>query len=127
MEYSCHENHRSGKAAYERNILGIIKKQAQLVHGLYHRVFELRSGFFIGRERQAPDGSWLADCYPIPVISVKGFCDVEVSPDGIFVTTKKKRRDALDYSFEKLKDCCFEAFGVETDWNTFYRDGMTVS
>lgn len=52
---------------------------------------------------------------------------MEVSPDGIFVTTKKKRRDALDYSFEKLKDCCFEAFGVETDWNTFYRDGMTVA
>ena len=43
------------------------------------------------------------DYYPIPVISVKGYCDVEISPDGISVTTKKKRNDTLDYSFEKLK------------------------
>ncbi len=53
------------------------------------------------------------DHYPIPVISVKGYCDVEISPDGISVTTKKKRKDALDYSFERLKGYSFEAFGVE--------------
>lgn len=51
--------------------------------------------------------------YPIPVISVKGYCNVEISPDGISVTTKKKRKDALDYSFERLKGYSFEAFGVE--------------
>ena len=102
-------------------------KQAQLFHGLYHRVFELSTGFYNGHEHQAPDGTWQTDYYPIPVISVKGFCDVEISPDGISVTTKKKRKDALDYSFEKLKGYSYEAFGVEGYLDTFYRDGMTVA
>ena len=102
-------------------------KQAQLFHGLYHRVFELSTGFYNGHEHQAPDGTWQMDYYPIPVISVKGYCDVEISPDGISVTTKKKRKDALDYSFEKLKDYSFEVFGVESYLDTFYRDGMTVA
>ena len=52
---------------------------------------------------------------------------MEISPDGISVTTKKKRKDALDYSFEKLKGYSFEAFGVESYLDTFYRDGMTVA
>ena len=102
-------------------------KQAQLFHGLYHRVFELSTGFYNGHEHQAPEGSWQMDYYPVPVISVKGYCDVEISPDGISVTTKKKRKDALDYSFEKLKGYSFETFGVENYLDTFYRDGMTIA
>lgn len=102
-------------------------KQAQLFHGLYHRIFELSSGFYNGHERQTPDGGWQMDYYPIPVISVKGFFDVEISPDGISVTTKKKRKDALAYSFEKLRGYSFEAFGVESYLDTFYRDGMTIA
>lgn len=102
-------------------------KQAQLFHGLYHRIFELSSGFYNGHERQTPDGGWQMDYYPIPVISVKGFFDVEISPDGISVTTKKKRKDALAYSFEKLCDYSFEAFGVESYLDIFYRDGMTIA
>ena len=31
------------------------------------------------------------------------------------------------HSFEKLKDYSFEAFGVESYLDTFYRDGMTVA
>ena len=102
-------------------------KQAQLFHGLYHRVIELSTGFYHGHEHQLSDGTWQADYYPIPVISVKGYCDVEISPDGISVTTKKKRKDALADSFEKLKGYSFEAFGVEDYLDTFYRDGMTVA
>lgn len=89
-------------------------KQAELFHGLYHRVFELSNGFYNGHEHQTPDGGWQIDYYPIPVISVKGYCDVEISLGGISVTTRKKRKDALDYSSEKLKGYSFEAFGVES-------------
>lgn len=31
-------------------------KQAPLFHGLYHRIFELSSGFYNGYERQPPEG-----------------------------------------------------------------------
>lgn len=102
-------------------------KQAQIFHGLYHRVFELSSGFFNGHESQTPDGEWRMDYFPIPVISVKGLCDVEISLDGISVTTKKKRKDALDYSFKKLAGYSFEAFGVDDYMETYYRDGMTIA
>ncbi len=33
-------------------------KYAQLFHGLYHRVFELSTGFCNGHEHQTPDGTW---------------------------------------------------------------------
>ena len=42
-------------------------------------------------------------------------------------TTKKKWKDALNRSFEKLKGYSFEAFGVESYPDTFYRDGMTIA
>ena len=75
-------------------------KQAQLFHGLYHRVFELSTGFYNGHEHQAPDGTWQTDYYPIPVISVKGFCDVEISLDQVTVSNKRRRLDE-----EKAKGC----------------------
>lgn len=67
------------------------------------------------------------DYYPIPVISVKGLCDVEISFDGISVTAKKKRKDVLNSSFAKLKGYSFEVFGVEDYLHTVYRDGMTIA
>lgn len=67
-------------------------KQAQLFHGLYHRIFELTSGFYNGHERQTLDGSWQMDYYPSPVISVKGFFDVEISPDGISAPQRKSEK-----------------------------------
>lgn len=33
--------------------------------------------------------------YPIPVISVKGLCDVEISLDQVTVSTKRRRLDTL--------------------------------
>lgn len=101
-------------------------KQAQLFHGLYHRIFQLSSGFFNGHEHETEDGGWQMDYYPIPVISVKGLCDVEISLDGISVTTKKRRGDALAYSFEKLRGYSFEAFGVDNYTETYFQKGSTI-
>ena len=101
-------------------------KCAQLCQGLTRRAFEVSWGFYNGHQYETPDGGWQMDSYPIPVISVKGLCDVEISLDGVSVTTKKRRGDALAYSFEKFRGRSFEAFGVEGYLDTFYRDGMTI-
>ena len=122
MKITEHEKQRMNEIYF-----ALSTKQAQLFHGLYHRIFELSSGFYNGHERQPPNGGWQMDYYPIPVISVKGYCDVEISPGGISDTTKKKWKDALNRSFEKLKGYSFEAFGVESYPDTFYRDGMTIA
>jgi len=102
-------------------------KHAQLYNGLFHRVFQLSSGFYSGHEHQTSDGTRQMDYYPIPVISVKGFCDVEISLDSVSVTAKMKRKDALEYSFKKLESYSFEAFGVDDYMDTYYRDGMTIA
>ena len=53
-------------------------------------------------------------------------CDVEIHFDKIVVTTKLKRETALSYSFEKLTDYRFEAYGVEEYLNDFYRPGESL-
>lgn len=101
-------------------------RRAQIVHALFHRMFELESGWYNGHYREDGDGGWHMDSYPIPVVSVKGLCDIEISFDKITVSTKLRRAKALEYSYEKILRYDFEAFGVEDYLNTFYGGGQTV-
>lgn len=75
-------------------------KYYQLWNGLNHRIFDLDGGWFNGEFERSEDGLWVSQSYPIPVISVRGFCDVEIGFDKITVSTKRKRRDALERSYE---------------------------
>ncbi len=86
-------------------------KQAEIVHALFHRIFELESGWYNGHYHKNDSGNWHRESYPIPVISVKGFCDIEIQFDKISVSTKLKRNTALSYSFEKFAGYEFEAYG----------------
>lgn len=60
------------------------------------------------------------------MISVKGFCDIEIQFDKISVSTKLKRDVALSYSFEKFSGYEFEAYGVEDYLADFYHAGQTI-
>lgn len=102
-------------------------KYFQMWSGLNHRIFTLDGGWFNGHYERADGGGWVAQAYPIPVISVKGYCDVEIGFDKITVSTKCKRADALSYSFEKVKNYAFEAYGVENYLTDFYRPGQTIA
>lgn len=102
-------------------------KYFQMWSGLNHRIFTLDGGWFNGHYERADGGGWVAQAYPIPVISVKGYCDVEIGFDKITVSTKRKRADALSYSFEKVKNYAFEAYGVENYLTDFYRPGQTIA
>ena len=102
-------------------------KQAQLFHGLYHRIFELNSGFYNGHERQTPDGGWQMDYYPIPVISVKAFSMWRSAQMAFLTPQRKSEKMRWPIPFEKLRGYSFEAFGVESYLDTFYRDGMTIA
>lgn len=102
----------------------------ELVIGLHHRVFQVEWGWFSGHYEKDGDGEYSRNDYPIPVISVKGYCDIEVNPDCVTVTAKRKRRDVLEgdfeKSFDKLTAYPFEAFGVEGYLDDFYQPGMTL-
>ena len=101
-------------------------RSGQLFHALFHRVFELEVGWYSGHYHKMEDGTWTREAYPIPVIGVKGFCDIEVQPDHISVSTKLKRFAALNYSFLKFAEYDFEAYGVEDYLADFYHPGQTM-
>lgn len=109
-------------AAYYR----LEMKQAEIVHALFHRMFELESGWFNGHYHKNDIEEWYRESYPIPVISVKGFCDIEIQFDKISVSTKLKRDAALAYSYEKFSEYKFEAYGVEDYLADFYHEGQTI-
>ncbi len=101
-------------------------KSAEITSALFHRIFSLESGWYSGHYHKTEEGNWQYESYPIPVISVKGLCDVEISFQGISVSTKLKRASALEYAYEKIKSYHFEAYGVEDYFCDFYGEGQTI-
>lgn len=110
------------EAAYDR----LERKQGEIVQALLHRIFETESGWYSGHYHRNTAGEWHRESYPIPVVSVKGFCDIEIAFDKISVSTKQKREDALAYSFEKFSGYEFEAFGVEDYLADYYHAGQIL-
>ena len=101
-------------------------KQVEIIHALFHRIFELESGWYNGHYHKGNNHNWIRESYPIPVIGVKGFCDIEIQFDKISISAKLKRNTALTYSFEKFARHEFEAYGVEDYLADFYHAGQTV-
>ena len=101
-------------------------KHAEITHAFCHRIFELESGWYNGHYHKGEDGNWFRESYPIPVIGIKGICDIEIQFEKISISTKLKRDMALAYSFEKFSGYEFEAYGVEDYLADFYHAGQTV-
>lgn len=59
------------------------------------------------------------------MISVKGICDIEIQFDGISVTAKRKREDALAYDYSRLAKYPFEAYGVEEYLSDYCHPGQS--
>lgn len=101
-------------------------KRAEIVHALFCRIFELESGWYNGHYHKNDAGDWQRDSYPIPVIEVKGYCDIEIQFDRISVSAKLKRDTALAYSFEDFSGYEFEAYGVEDYLADYHHPGQTL-
>ena len=86
-------------------------RSGQLFHALFHRVFELEVGWHGGHYHKNEDGTWIREAYPIPVIGVKGFCDIEVQPDHISVSTKL-RRSRTDHRGAQRESPCLQRTGT---------------
>ncbi len=52
-------------AAYYR----LEMKQAEIVHALFHRIFELESGWYNGHYHKNNTGEWQRESYPIPELA----------------------------------------------------------
>lgn len=102
------------------------EKQAELMRSLSHERFEIESGWYNGHYQKNEAGEWRRDSYPIPVISIKNLCDIEIQFDHIAASTKLQRDAALAYSYDKIMAFEFEAFGVEDYLADFYHKGQTL-
>ena len=87
-------------------------KEAEIFHALFHRIFDLESGWYSGHYYKDDNSKWFLTSYPIPVIDVRGFCDIEIGFDKISISTKLKRDRTLTYSIEKFENYEFEVYGV---------------
>lgn len=91
-----------------------------------HRIFNYKIAYFNGHYSRDEQGGYQMDYFPIPVISIENYCDIEIGIDGVSLSTKLKREDALKFDYIKLCDYKFEAYGVQDYLNDFYVEGNTV-
>lgn len=116
---------------YENVINQIYKelelKASELIGALFHRMFDIRLAYFNGYYYKNKDGDYEIAYYPIPVISVKGYCDIEINLNQITVSTKLKQADALAFDYSKLKEYKFNSYGVEDYLDVFYSDELTTN
>lgn len=101
-------------------------RKAEIVDALYHRMFEIESGWYSGHYHRDDCGNWIRESYPIPVVSVKGLCDIEIGFERITVSTKLKRNTVLSYSFDKFAGYTFEAYGVDDYLADYFHAGQTI-
>lgn len=97
-----------------------------LLRELKQNQWETESGWYNGHYHKDGQGAWQREAYPIPVISVKNLCDIEISFHKIFVTAKLKRETACEYSYEKFRQFSFEAYGVEDYLSDYYHEGLSL-
>lgn len=98
------------------------EKAREISQLLYNSTF----GYYNGHYYRNKSGDYEIDYFPIPVITIKDTCDIEINFDQISVTTKLTRDGALSYEFEKVKVYRFEAYGVKEYLNDFYIAGNTI-
>lgn len=101
-------------------------KQREINAALLRQTSQIKSGWYNGHYQRAADGEWVRNAFPIPEVDVIDLCDIEIHYDRISVTTKLKRDAALAYSFDKLMDYEFEAYGVEDYLGDYYHPGQSA-
>ena len=94
---------------------------------LLHKGFDFSCGYYSGHYHKNAEGKYVMDFFPIPVVTVKGLCDIEIDLDKVSVSTKLRREVALNYSYEKLSGYEFEAYGVDEYLDDFYVKGNSYS
>ncbi len=101
------------------------EKATEILFALHAHGLEAESGWFNGHYSRGESGEYKCDYFPIPVISVKGICDIEIGLDKITLSCKLKRDDALTCDFGDI-NIPFEAFGVVDYLSDYYVSGMTI-
>lgn len=101
-------------------------RASEILEHFQCQIFEPELGWYNGHYSKDENGQYQPDYFPIPVISVKRCCDIEIGFEQITVSAKLRREDALSYSFDDIKDIPFEVYGVENYLADYYNSDMTI-
>lgn len=85
--------------------------------------FKISSGFFNNHSYKNEAGEYAADCFPIPVVSVEELCDIEIDIEGICITSKLTKENALTFDYSKVQCPRLEIYGVEDYLTDYYVSG----
>lgn len=69
------------------------------------------------------EGNYRTESFPIPVITVKGVCDIGLHLNELWMEFQLPRERALTFDWSCLA-APFEVYGVEDYLHDFYREGM---
>lgn len=102
-------------------------KAVQMLYGVSHRIFNPHLHYYSGCYTKGTDGTFSCNSYPIPVVTVDGYCNIEIHVDRtITVSTKMKHDHVLQHSFTKLEQYSFDAYDAVDRNNILYSSGMTL-
>lgn len=91
-----------------------------------HNNYKCEMGFYNGHYSKNETGNYQMEFFPIPVISIKGCCDIEVGFDSITISTKLSKHDTEMFDYNLLEKYEFEAYGVENYLHDYYLKGSTI-
>lgn len=91
-----------------------------------HKGHPFTCAYYNGHYFKNSDGKYTMDYFPIPVISLKKLCDIEIGLENISLSTKMTRDLALKFDYNKLCDYHFEVYGVEEYLEDFYTEGHSI-
>lgn len=101
-------------------------KAKRIVRRFAGNGFACEMAYFNGHYSKNGQGEYEIEYFPIPVISLKGCCDIELEPDGITVSAKLARKEALAMDYTALSDYRFEVYGMEDYLSDYYGQKDTV-
>ena len=104
------------------NVYRVLDKKAREIGATLH----CPVGYYNGHYYKGVSGEYEKAYFPIPEVTVKGLCDIEIGIDKISITTKLTRDTALAYDYGKIKGYDFEVYGVENYLEDYYTDGCTI-
>lgn len=88
---------------------------------------EFAKGYYNNHSVKDIKGDWVKEYFPIPVITIPRVCDIGIDINYIFVETKMKREDAIQFDFASLLPFKFEVYGVNEFLSDIYNSSMPIN
>lgn len=103
----------------------LYKYAVNLVKELRKLNYDVEWGYY-GLHSIKRNDEFITEFFPIPVVTVKNICDIGIDLNSIFIETKLKSDDAINFDYLLLKEYSFEVYGIDNYLNDFYNKSLDI-